>query len=767
MNGPLRVVASAPATNAIQELGSRPWTESAGSSDGRSDSSLNPCARSSGSMTGGGSVRGPRPLLALVPTGGAPFPAGDVRLEIELSEGPTPVNATLFVNTGDGFTDAALRLPLPAPRAGFISAVVTLPPCTVGVGLQPGPVGEFRLGALRVVELSAVGAVVAHGGPQLARLLRNPAQLFVLLGRAVRLFWYRGPTGVVERLRRGTQRQLAEEGYESWARRYANADRRAASAPPRPARGASSCDRASRFFSRRSGLQQRSSSERSTACDGRFTRGGSSASPRMVRLPTSGNLPARSTALSHLRWAKGRDALRATQRGPGHSPRAGRPPCGASALHRGRSRCRAAEPRPFCTPTREAEDGGGRLSPAFKPDWSPELLHSLDYVGRSAFLAPHGCRPWEDGARDPGLPLTMPSCCATPPGYRRSTSPTFRSFSLRTRREQTPTVEEAEAAVRRRAGKSRCRHTSARVEPGRRPRTCRVRYAVSTPPPQVSVLVPTRDRVRLLRRCVESVQRTAYRPVEVLVVDNGSRERRTHAYFRQLEEEGAARVLAYPQPFNYSAMNNLAAREARGEVLCLLNNDVEAIDRGWLTEMVGLALQPGVGAVGAKLLYPNDTVQHAGTVAGLFGVAAHGYLREPREADGYMLQLQTTREVAAVTAACMVIRKDRFLEVGGLDETELPVAFNDVDLCFKLLKAGYRNLWTPYAELYHRESASRGTDERGGDRRRFLREEAVMRQRWGALIERDPYYNPNLSLDSNTPRPAWPPRAMWPWERAP
>ena len=387
--------------------------------------------------------------------------------------------------------------------------------------------------------------------------------------------------------------------------------------------------------------------------------------------------------------------------------------------------------------------------------------------GAPPSFASTGFRPPGDGAASPGTPLTTPCCCGTRPGWLPKDIAHLPFVLLRTRKEQAPTAEEARARVSAVQASLDAIHPPAQVEPGRRPRTCRVRYAVSTPPPQVSVLVPTRDRLPLLRRCIRSVQATAYRPLELLVVDNASRERRTHAYLRRLEAEGAARILSYPGPFNYSAMNNLAAGEARGEVLCLLNNDVEAIDPGWLTEMVALALQPGVGAVGAKLLYPNDTVQHAGAVAGLFGVAAHGYLRESHDADGYLLQLQTTREVAAVTAACLVIRKDRFLEVGGLDEQELQVAFNDVDLCFKLLRAGYRNLWTPYAELHHRESASRGTDERGGDRRRFLREEAVMRQRWGKLIERDPYYNPNLSLDSNTPRPAWPPRVARPWERLP
>jgi GT2 family glycosyltransferase len=407
-----------------------------------------------------------------------------------------------------------------------------------------------------------------------------------------------------------------------------------------------------------------------------------------------------------------------------------------------------------------AGTGGQRSAPLFKPDWSPERLRAVDYIGRGAFFRTDrvrelgGWEPGPEGVRHHALLLRY---TATLAGRQIRHLP---AVLLHAAPGSAPTVAEEEAGVRALQAFLDGAGVRACAESGRRPRTYHVQYGIPEPPPLVSVIIPTRDRLALLRACIHSLQeRTAYQPLELLIVDNDSRERETHRYLEQLERTGAARVLRYPHPFNYSAMNNLAAQEARGELLCLLNNDVEAIEQGWLSEMVGLALQPGVGAVGAKLLYSNGTVQHGGTVAGLFGVAAHAYLREPREADGYLMELQTTREAAAVTAACMVLRRSVFLEAGGLDASELRVSFNDVDLCFKLLHAGLRNVWTPHAELYHRESASRGPDE-GAVRRRFLEEEAVMIRRWADLIAHDPYYSPNLSLDARVPQPAWPPRVI-------
>jgi GT2 family glycosyltransferase len=713
------------------------------------------------SSDGHWAILGRRPLVALVPVDGGPAPVGDVRIELEMFGAESMVHATLVVDTGEGFATGQ-QVPLPLPRSGSISAVVTLPTLVVAIGLDPGPLGTFKLGSLRLIELSAVGAVLAHAVPQMRRSLRNPAALGMLLGRAVRLLRYRGFRGVVERLRRGTQRQLSEESYEGWAQRYSTLrqeqrDKLQALLGMHSGQPTFSLLLGAGHFSESALRRTLNALERQSYPNWELCLAEEEASAEVRELVGG------FAAQARLRWAKGRDALGAAGGELVVRLEAG----DALAEHALLAVAAVVVGEPelalLYTDT-DGEDASGRVVPAFKPEWSPELLHSRDYIGRAAFLRTERVRTlggWRSGPGDvPQHELLLRYTAELPAAHIFH----LPAVLMHTRPASAPTSDEIVDGVQVVQASLDAAGAAALVEPGRRLGTYRVRYAIPRPPPLVTVVIPTRDRLALLKRCVKSMQdATLYRPLELLVVDNESREARTLSYLQELEAQGAARVLRYPHPFNFSAMNNLAARESRGELLCLLNNDVEAIEPGWLTEMVGLALQPGVGAVGAKLLYPDNTVQHAGTVAGLFGVAAHGYLREARDADGYLLQLQTTREVVAVTAACMVVRRELYLKVGCLDETELPVAFNDMDLCFKLLQAGYRNVWTPYAELYHRESASRGNDERRADRQRFLREESVMRGRWGALIARDPYFSPNLSLDSNLPRPAWPPRARWPW----
>ncbi len=412
----------------------------------------------------------------------------------------------------------------------------------------------------------------------------------------------------------------------------------------------------------------------------------------------------------------------------------------------------------------EKGENGQSVAPVFKPGWSPELLRSRNYIGRAVFFRTERLRALGSGIPD--------GCDVSRHGFLlRYTAGLVQEqvhhvpvVILHREHAPPPSLDAEDVGKQANQRVLDAGGLRARVERGKRPGTYRIRYVLPEPSPLVSIIIPTRDRPLLLQRCLESLSKnTTYQPLELVVVDNGSRDRKARAFLDELSRTKMARVLRYPQVFNYSAMNNLGVREARGEILCFLNNDIEAISPEWLSELVGLAIQAGVGAVGAKLLYPNDRVQHAGAVAGLFGVASHSYVREPRTADGYLLQLQVTREVAAVTAACMVLRRERFLEVGGFDETYLRVAFSDFDLCFKLLRAGYRNLWTPHAELYHLESVSRGSDERTADRQRFAEEESVMRARWQQLIDQDPFYSPNLSLDSNVPRPAWPPRVIPFW----
>jgi GT2 family glycosyltransferase len=279
----------------------------------------------------------------------------------------------------------------------------------------------------------------------------------------------------------------------------------------------------------------------------------------------------------------------------------------------------------------------------------------------------------------------------------------------------------------------------------------RVRYALPQPQPLVSIIIPARDSVRLTRQCIESIfKRTLYRNYEIVVVDNGSVESETLAYFDEISQRHGVRVLRDDAPFNFSALNNRAVRDARGEYLCLLNNDVEVISPDWLSEMVSLAAQPGNGAVGARLWYPNDTVQHAGVLLGLGGVAGHVNLGARRGQAGYFARAVVSQNMTVVTAACLVVRKLAWERVGGMNE-ELAIAYNDVDFCLRLAEAGYRNVWTPHAELYHHESASRGSDMAPEKRARFVTEARWMQARWGTMLDRDPAYNRNLTLDTSQP----------------
>jgi hypothetical protein len=217
-------------------------------------------------------------------------------------------------------------------------------------------------------------------------------------------------------------------------------------------------------------------------------------------------------------------------------------------------------------------------------------------------------------------------------------------------------------------------------------------------------------------------------------------------------------VLRDDGPFNFSRLNNRAVAQAKGEIVVLLNNDVEVISPDWLTEMASHALRPEIGAVGARLWYPNDTLQHGGVILGLGGVAGHAHTRLRRGGSGYFGRDQVIQSFSAVTAACLAIRKSIYQEVGGFNEADLAIAFNDVDFCIRVREAGYRNLWTPYAELRHHESASRGYEDTPEKLVRFDQEAGYMRQRWGRLLNQDPAYNPNLTLASLDFSLAWPPR---------
>ncbi|HEX7947759.1 MAG TPA: glycosyltransferase family 2 protein, partial [Phenylobacterium sp.] len=259
-----------------------------------------------------------------------------------------------------------------------------------------------------------------------------------------------------------------------------------------------------------------------------------------------------------------------------------------------------------------------------------------------------------------------------------------------------------------------------------------------------------------------------YPALELLIVDNGSEEPQTHALFGRLRQDPRVRIIDAPGPFNFSALNNRAAAEAKGEILLLLNNDIEMREPHWLTELVAHAVRPNVGAAGAKLLYPDGRVQHGGVLLGIGvdKVAGHcGHLLEGHD-PGPFGRLAIAGNASAVTGACLAMRREVFEQVGGLDEQGLKVSYNDVDLCLKVRAAGYDIVWTPWAELVHHESASRGLDHAGEKRERFLSEVAVMRERWGPLLDNDPFFGPCLDNLCGDFRLADPPTRTHPWVAA-
>jgi GT2 family glycosyltransferase len=393
-----------------------------------------------------------------------------------------------------------------------------------------------------------------------------------------------------------------------------------------------------------------------------------------------------------------------------------------------------------------------RRAPHFKPDWNPELFHAVNYLCHMVVLrralveAVGGMRAGFDGAQDYDLLLR---CVAATSAERIAHIP---AVLYHWRESATSTANSAAAKPYAHAAgvaalKSRFAAVSAVVDDGLFPTSYRLRYPLPVPAPRISILIPTRDGHVQLRRCIDSIRRLSDgHAFELLILNNQSRDPATLEYLAQQAQLPGTRVLDYDQPFNYSAINNFGAQHAQGDVLLLLNDDVEVLRAGWLDEMLGRLMQPGVGVVGAKLYYPDGRLQHAGVILGIGGVAGHSHKFFAGDDPGYYGRLQLPQTVSAVTGACLMVRRAVYQAVGGLDAEQLPIAYNDVDLCLRIGASGLRCVWTPYAELVHHESLSRGAEDTPDKLARLAREARVMTGRWGAQLLRDPAYNPNLSL---------------------
>lgn len=395
------------------------------------------------------------------------------------------------------------------------------------------------------------------------------------------------------------------------------------------------------------------------------------------------------------------------------------------------------------------------FEPNFKPDFNPDYLYGTNYichlfVFRKDFYERFGgFRPQFDGAQDYDLILRY-----TEKAENIRHIPKV-LYHWRKNEGSTAADPEKKLYAYEHGAQALQEHWDrtgipARVEMGEVYGTYHTIYQwpeLSGQKPLVSILVPNKDHAEDLKKCLESVEsQSVYQNLEWIIVENNSTEPETFALYRELEKKKNVRVLTWDGPFNYSGINNLAAGEAGGEYLLLMNNDIIQISPESIQEMLGICMRDDVAAVGAKLYYPDDTIQHAGVVIGVKGIADHAFKYLPSKVAGYGLRAITTQDYNAVTAACMLVKKKDFEEAGGLDP-EFRVAFNDIDFCLRLRKNGKLIVFTPFAEFYHCESKSRGADETPEHILRFQKEIDAFVERYRDLLEKgDPWYNPNLNL---------------------
>ena len=407
-------------------------------------------------------------------------------------------------------------------------------------------------------------------------------------------------------------------------------------------------------------------------------------------------------------------------------------------------------------------DGEGNHSSShFKSDWNPDLFYSQNYVSHLGVYKTGiikkigGFRIGVEGAQDQDLLLR---CLPHVKHYEIIHIPKvlyhwrmIEGSTALTSGEKSYTTDAGIKALSdyfKENGPA-----GITVEKGMLPNTYKVNWPIPKPEPLVSLLIPTRDRKQLTQVAVESIlKKTIYQNYEIIILDNGSEEKETLDWFEKIQKQDRrVKVLRYDHPFNYSAINNYGVEHSNGSIIGLINNDIEVISPDWLSEMVSHASRQDIGCVGAKLYYSNNLIQHAGVIMGIGGVAGHSHKMFDRNHDGHFSRLKLVQNYSAVTGACLLVRRELYNMVTGLNSINLKVAFNDIDLCLKINEEGYRTLWTPYSEMYHHESASRGDDSVEKENLdRLNAESSYMYCKWGEVIENDPYYNLNLTRDDES-----------------
>ena len=394
-----------------------------------------------------------------------------------------------------------------------------------------------------------------------------------------------------------------------------------------------------------------------------------------------------------------------------------------------------------------------RYQPNFKPDFNLDLLRSNNYichllvVKKTLVQEVGGQKKEFDGAQDHEF---LFRCVEKAKGIEHIPKVLYHWRVHKASTADNPLSKKYAYDAGKRAVTEHIRRCGeeAEVTDTLFPGFYRAKYQV-TGEPLVSIIIPNKDEKETLKKCLDSIkEKSTYCNYEIIIVENNSTGQEIFDYYKEIDGRDGIRVVYWKSGFNYSALNNFGFTFAKGDYILCLNNDVTVITPDWLERMIGQCQRKEVGIVGVKLYYPDDTIQHAGVVVGLGGVAAHVLCKLPRDAEGYMGRLRCVQEISAVTAACMMVKTSVFKAVGGFDE-ELKVAFNDIDLCMKVRKYGVKIVFTPYAELYHYESKSRGMEDTPEKQLRFSREVNCFRRKWEReLLKGDPYYNPNLTLNN-------------------
>jgi O-antigen biosynthesis protein len=404
---------------------------------------------------------------------------------------------------------------------------------------------------------------------------------------------------------------------------------------------------------------------------------------------------------------------------------------------------------------------GHRFEPFFKGDFDPLLLLSKNYINhftvirRSVLLESQGFREGYEGAQDWDLFLRITEAI----GPDKIEHIPMDLYHWRVSENSTSSFLGAKEYARSAGARAVSDHLhrtgrEAAVETDPVHGYHRILWKLPNPLPRVDIIIPTRDGATF-EHCMRTLlDVTDYPDMHIVVVDNGSEDPEFLRSLANFENLSQVSVIRDDRPFNYSALNNRAVSQSSAELICLLNDDIEIISSDWLSEMVSQIIQPGVGAVGAKLHYPDGTIQHAGVVLGIGGLADHVFKNVDSTNTSYFDYLNCARSISCVTAACMMVRRELWDIVGGLDEEHLAVAFNDVDLCIRIRATGWRIVWTPHAQLIHHESVSRGYDTTPENAERFRKELLYMRKTWRNILKNDPYYNPNLSIEATDYRSA-------------